>query len=75
MAALARHAPSSSHEALAIMWLLRGGGGIDAQAFYLHEGSFVIGRAAPEIAIALAVRCCRRLQPWSSRGILTKNSV
>lgn len=39
------------------MWLLQEEGGTDGQVFHLHEGSFVIGRAAPDIAIALAVRC------------------
>mmetsp|Transcript_3863 Transcript_3863/g.11172 ORF Transcript_3863/g.11172 Transcript_3863/m.11172 type:complete len:499 (-) Transcript_3863:1065-2561(-) len=35
------------------MWLLRGEGDIDGQTYYLHEGTFLVGRAAPDIAIAL----------------------
>ena len=38
------------------MWLLQGERQLDGQAFYLQEGTFIIGRAAPNIAIALAVR-------------------
>lgn len=37
------------------MWLLRGEGDIDGQTYYLHEGTFLVGRAAPDIAIALLV--------------------